>query len=101
MIKKTVAALCLLTTPTYAQGVVFTAEQFCSSHAIIQNEVASYNEEVLFSGQIFQNHIAGPIWSNFIFSVNQNTGSWSLVNILDEDTACFVASGKNFQPFSE
>jgi hypothetical protein len=102
VIKKIALGLLLSTKTASAQDVIFTAEQYCSSHSAIQQAVATYDEEILFSGKIFQNHIlVGSMWSEFVFSVNQTTGSWTLVNLVDEDTACFVASGKDFKPYSK
>ena len=100
MIKEISLALVLTASTAAAQDVVFTAEQSCFDWNSMARETASYNEEILFSAIGYQNHIAmGSMGSEVIFLVNQNTGTWSLVSLLDEETACYIASGIDFTPF--
>jgi hypothetical protein len=35
-----------------------------------------------------------------LFQVNQDTGTWTLVSLWNDGTACVVAVGKEFTPFS-
>lgn len=100
MLKNIALALFLTSTTASAQDFVFTSQQSCADYSTIIREIKDFGEEILFTGNMFQNHaLVGPVWSEFAFLVNQETGSWSIVTLLDEDIGCYVASGINFEPY--
>tara|TARA_B100000035_G_C21015628_1_gene561663 strand:+ start:857 stop:1216 length:360 start_codon:yes stop_codon:yes gene_type:complete len=60
-----------------------------------------YKEEPLFRGQGMQFNINGQMyWSDMMYFVNQETGSWSLVALFKDGIACLVANGRAFEPYN-
>jgi hypothetical protein len=40
-----------------------------------------------------------PYWTEMLFTVNQETGLWTLFTFYGENIACLTASGAGFTPF--
>jgi len=60
-----------------------------------------YGEEPLFIGKGLQFSVQGePYTGGAMFLVNQNTGSWSLIHLYGDGTACVTAVGTDFEPYS-
>ena len=63
--------------------------------------IKKYGEQPLFQGEGLQFHVSGqPYTGSHMFFVNQETGSWSLVSLYPDGTACMVANGRDFRPWS-
>jgi hypothetical protein len=67
--------------------------------AIITNK---YGEQPLFQGTglQFSAQDGKAYQSSMMYFVNQDTGSWSLVALYPDGTACMVANGRDFEPYS-
>lgn len=91
-----------------ASGVVaqeippFQAVQSCETLPYMADQVKQYGETILFNGKILQQHVSGQfVKTEFVFSTNQETGSWTLVSLFPNGWACMVANGSDFEPFTE
>lgn len=78
----------------------FYTMQGCDQWEKMAAVTGKYNEEILFIGDIRQFHQSGqPYNGGMLFSVNQDTGTWSLISLWPDGTACMVGSGENFSPY--
>jgi hypothetical protein len=95
----------LLAAPAVAQESnypPFYAMQSCATMQEIAEISKKHNEPILFNGQILNIHASGQtIKTEFVFTVNQDTGSWTLVSLYPNGIACMVANGSNFEPYTE
>jgi len=68
---------------------------------IIDVMTNKYGEQPLFVGQGLQFGMQGETYTGgAMFLVNQNTGTWSLLTLYGDGTACVTAVGTNFEPYS-
>ena len=68
---------------------------------IIDVMTNKYGEKPLFIGQGLQFGYQGQTHTGgAMFLVNQTTGSWSLIHLYADGTACVTAVGTEFQPYS-
>lgn len=78
----------------------FLSQQPCASVDIVLRDAENYQEQPLLSGQGLLAHPNGNVYeSSMMLFVNQDTGTWSLVALYPNLTACLVTQGSNFQPF--
>jgi hypothetical protein len=64
--------------------------------------VGKYKEQPLFQGDglQFAAPTGQPYQSGMMFFVNQESGTWSLVSLYSDGTACMVANGTKFEPYT-
>jgi hypothetical protein len=76
--------------------------QGCDPFAeVIDVMSGKYGEEPLFVGEGLQFGIQGQTYTGgAMFLVNQVTGSWSLIHLYGDGTACVTAVGTQFEPYS-
>ena len=76
--------------------------QGCDPFAkIIDVMSGKYGEQPLFTGNGLQFGLQGQTYTGgAMFLVNQNTGSWSLIHLYADGTACVTAVGTQFEPYS-
>jgi len=68
---------------------------------IIDVMTGKYGEKPLFIGKGLQFGMQGETHTGgAMFLVNQTTGSWSLIHLYGDGTACVTAVGTEFQPYS-
>ena len=68
---------------------------------IIELMTGKYGEQPLFLGEGLQFGLQGQTYTGgAMFLVNQVTGSWSLLHLYADGTACVTAVGTNFEPYS-
>jgi len=78
----------------------FFSAQKCYTLQDLAASAKQFNESVLFNGKIVQQHASGRyVNSEFVFTVNQDSGTWSLVSLFPNGWACQVANGYDFEPF--
>ncbi len=85
------------------QGKRFITTQACDPVVKMSNLVMNkYGEKPLFQGEglQFAAQTGQPFKSAMMFFVNQDTGTWSLVSLYEDGTACMVANGRKFEPYS-
>ena len=100
-------ALWYVLSPTLAtaqdtQKKYFYTRQECDPAAtVMKNLVQGYGETALFTGQGIQFDYEGtPFTGGVMFMVNQDTGTWTLITLYGDGTACVTAVGNEFGPFS-
>jgi hypothetical protein len=104
MLRFIVYSTILLASTVSAQEEVqpFVSAQPCAPMQELAIQARKYQEETLFKGMLVQQHISGQsVWSSMVFTVNQDTGTWSLISLYDNGYACLVANGSQFEPFIE
>ena len=98
----------LLATTALAQEQNGQSKRFITTQAcdpvltmsdIVMNK---YGEQPLFQGQglQFAAQTGQAFRSSMMFFVNQDSGTWSLISLYPDGTACMVANGRDFQPYS-
>ena len=101
---KFVFTLLISASPVFAAPVEFKTSHICDRYDKIVNYITSeFSETLLFIGTGFPVYYEGvnkkETETNMGFSVNQDSGSWSLIYIFQDLTACIMASGLEFKPY--
>jgi phage/plasmid primase-like uncharacterized protein len=81
----------------------FITTQACDAVLKITDIVMNkYGESPLFKakGLQFAAPQGQPFQSDMMYFVNQDSGTWSLIALYPDGTACMVANGKEFEPYS-
>tara|TARA_B100000497_G_C7644560_1_gene387550 strand:- start:130 stop:486 length:357 start_codon:yes stop_codon:yes gene_type:complete len=85
-----------------SQDKRFHTQQACD-HPLKMTDivVGKYGEQPLFKGIGIQFHVTGtPYQSAVMFFTNQETGTWSMISLYPDGTACMIANGTKFEPYS-
>lgn len=80
----------------------FITQQPCNTFDEILKTVTRYGEQSLFVGTgmiIGAGDPPKPFTGGAIFFVNQDTGTWTLVSLYADGTACIAANGTDFEPY--
>ena len=100
-------AFCLGLTLTLSANAQSTEKflytrQECDPFAeVIDVMTSKYGEQSLFVGEGLQFGMRGETYKGgAMFLVNQATGTWSLIHLYGDGTACVTAVGTNFAPYS-
>ena len=110
MIKTLVASLLLTVSvsPSLAQDTnndkkYFNVRQECEPFEKMYQQVTErWGEQPLFIGQGLQISQTGePFIGGSMFFVNQDSGSWSLITLYQDGTACMTSAGTKFEPYTE
>jgi len=79
----------------------FITRQECGPSNTMFDEAMVYGEKPLFQGSnITVDSRGGLYYSEMFFTVNQDTGSWSLFSIFEDNIVCLVSFGGLFEPIS-
>jgi hypothetical protein len=78
------------------------ARQYCGPFMDVFKTPEKYKEGMLFVGDgvTFEAQSGRMFQSGMFFFVNQETGTWSLINVYGDGMACMVQTGKNFKPYT-
>lgn len=97
-----ILALVFASTKVSAQDMMrFPTMQACNSFEYWATQARAYEEELLFEGISIVNDPDGQAYQGvMVFTVNQQTGTWAMFSLYPDGTACLIASGYDFQPFS-
>lgn len=100
-------SISLLATTAFAQeqnqSKRFITTQACDPVVKMSYVVMNkYGEQPLFQGEgiQFAAPTGQPYKSAMMFFVNQDSGTWSLISLYPDGTACMVANGRDFEPYS-
>ena len=102
-------ALALVATPTITnaqqepqqQTKTLVVAQICDPVGVMMQTIQRYQEEPLFQTQTVTQHVSGEWFEgSSMFFVNQETGTYSMVTLYPDGTACMQATGTNFEPYS-
>lgn len=101
---RSVLAATIVLVATVAQSQTFESfytVQTCAPIMQMIVETTALGETALFEGVGVQYHYTEEqIIGGMIFTVNQETGTWSLLNYYGDGMACLAASGDGFKPAS-
>ena len=110
MFKRLALALCvgsLSMSPALAQqedntAKIFIAKQPCDVLPNMIEVIKGYKEELLFMGEgmSFAAQSGKGFMGGMMFFTNQNTGTWSMLQVFGDGTGCLVMNGKDFAPYS-
>lgn len=90
---------------TEPHRTTFLSVNFCSDYdTVVMDLVNNYNEKLLFHGDgvithIDSNSVTADIVSHTQMFVNQNTGTWSLIQVYNGGNTCYVTGGTRFEPY--
>lgn len=77
----------------------YTRQECGSIDTMFADAIIYYNEEPLFTGLNVTNSIDGEAYyGEMMFTVNQDTGSWSMFAIYPDGSACLINFGGLFEP---
>ena len=84
-----------------SQDKMFITTQFCGPWEDVMNTPKKYKEAMLFTGTGVQFATANgqPFNGGMFFFVNQETGTYSIINIYGDGMACLMQSGRDFAPY--
>ena len=121
MYKKITAALLLAASFTVASGMLnpltaqeersapdksntaktFFAKQPCDGLPKMMDVIKGYEEDLLFLGEgmSFAAQSGQGFMGGMMFFTNQETGTWSMLQLYGDGTACLVMNGRNFAPY--
>lgn len=84
------------TSPTFE---INTQVQCGIPETMFQESIA-LGEDALFGGDtVILGPDGKPYWTEMLFTVNQETGLWTMFTFYGENIACLTASGAGFTPF--
>jgi len=80
---------------------LYTRQSCDPFEKVIGVVTGKYGEQPLFIGEGLQFGMQGDTYrGGAMFLVNQNTGTWSLLTLYGDGTACVTAVGTEFEPYS-
>lgn len=81
----------------------FGVTQVCAPFDIAFGTATDKGETLLFRGTAGQlATMDGKLYSSgMFFFVNQQTGNWSMIGVYGDGSACLIANGVGFEPYSE
>jgi len=92
--------------PAYGQDLpndkMFIVTQFCGPFKEVMETPKKYREGMLFSGNGVQMSTQNGrmFQGGMFFFVNQETGSYSIINVYADGMACMMQTGKDFEPYT-
>jgi hypothetical protein len=100
MLKYLIPTILISTGAVAQEATPFMSYQNCASFQVLADQTVRYEEKMLFTGLILQQHISRqPVEGQMAFTVNQDTGSWTLIHLFPNGVACMVANGTKFEPY--
>jgi hypothetical protein len=95
------------TTPKTPQNpqqgdVQLWAVHYCGPWEKVMKTPEKYKEGMLFAGEGITVEVrSGRAYKGgMFFFVNQDTGTWSLINVFGDGMGCMVQSGTGFEPYT-
>ena len=81
---------------------IFVAKQPCDVLPKMMEVIKGYKEELLFLGEgmSFAAQSGKGFMGGMMFFTNQDTGTWSMLQLYGDGTACLVINGRGFVPYS-
>ena len=104
MFRLALALLLGLTTMANAQDskYFFTRQECDTAQRMLSIVTNQWGETALFTGSGIQFDQAGtPYTGATMLTVNQETGTWSLITMYGNGMACMTSVGTDFEPYSQ
>ena len=79
----------------------FIVKQPCDVLPVMLEVIKGYKEDLLFMGEgmSFAASTGQGFMGGMMFFTNQETGTWSMLQLYGDGTACLVMNGRNFAPY--
>ena len=72
----------------------------CGTVSEMTATIKKYREELLFHGTGLTFSPQNQVFNGaMMFFTNQDTGSWTILQVFPDGMACMLFNGKNFQPY--
>jgi|TARA_B110000977_G_C10985595_1_gene457823 hypothetical protein len=74
----------------------------CDMFPKMVDTIKKYKEELLFvgDGMTFSAKTGQPHNGGMMFFVNQDTGTWSMLQLFADGMSCMIMNGKRFEPYT-
>ena len=83
------------------QSPALLLKQPCDRADKMFDTIKKYRELMLFTGEGLTFGVQGQAYNGgMFFFVNQETGSWSMLQVYSDGMACMIFNGKKFEPFT-
>lgn len=87
--------------PQTQQSPAVVLRQPCDRADKMFETIKRYEEHLLFTGEGLTFGLQGqPYNGGMFFFTNQETGSWTILQVFKDGMACMIFNGKNFAPYS-
>ena len=79
----------------------FIVRQPCDELPKMMDIIKGYKEDLLFLGEgmSFAAQTGQGFMGGMMFFTNQESGTWSMIQLYKDGTACLVMNGRNFAPY--
>ncbi len=79
----------------------FITKQPCDELSKMMDVIKGYEEELLFMGEgmSFAAQSGKGFMGGMMFFTNQDTSTWSMLQLYGDGTACLVMNGRGFAPY--
>ena len=83
------------------QSPALLLKQPCDRANKMFETIKKYKEIMLFTGEGLTFGVQGQAYNGgMFFFVNQDTGSWSMLQVYKDGMACMLFNGKKFEPYT-
>jgi len=87
--------------PQTKQSPAVILRQPCDRAEKMFETIQKYQEYMLFTGEGLTFGVQGQVYNGgMFFFVNQETGSWTMLQVYKDGMACMIFNGKKFEPFT-
>lgn len=85
-----------------ADSKLYLIRALCDPIAKISEVFKKYEEQLLFTGDFMTFHAQSgqPFQGGMLFYVNQDTGTYTVLQIFADGTGCILGNGRNFKPYT-
>lgn len=93
--------LIFVATSATAENKTYYTQAMCEPYQVAAGLMADYNETILFTGDLltFSAQSNDPAMGKMVFSTNQDTGTYSIIQLFPDGMACLIGSGFAFEPY--
>ena len=90
-----------LSTTAAAQTKPYYTRAPCVPFQVSADLLAEYGETILLTGNLltFPAQDNEPAIGRLVFSTNQETGTYSIIQLFADGMACLIGSGNAFEPY--
>jgi|OM-RGC.v1.027820568 hypothetical protein len=84
------------------QSKLYMIRTLCDPIPKIAEVFKKYNEQLLFTGDFmtFAAQSGQPFQGGMLFYVNQDTGTFTVIQMFRDGTGCVMGNGRNFEPYT-
>ena len=95
------AGLLSLSTTATAETKPYYTRAPCTPFQVSADLLAEYGETILLTGNLltFPAQDNEPAMGRMVFSTNQDTGTYSIIQLFPDGMACLIGSGFAFEPY--